>query len=486
MNPSRQMCARALAVMRASAQTGRVDADDAKFLKAHLSVCESCSADQAIVRALAGESDLDYADAAMEKRIEAYFRAHASEDARDDLLFALEPPCRGVRSSAAIAAAAVVLLGISLLFGIKGGFFEHSDDEQLSTASLNTASGSNGPFSDAPKGSAQSSGSASRVSEDIFYLKTRHASKKVLLSGDITLLLKPFTTVRLPDFETSPVDIFLETGAVSAMAPPGSGETKFCVSTDLGKAKVKGTVLSVTANGRTDRVSVLRGKVLVTAEKGSGRTLTAGQSCSFKERLPRRLLPKEQKAMSRDANLMAGRDNGGVEIADLRAASAAAFRPAPAEQARGKNVGRDKSAGRPALGNIAKTLHTLLMQARQAKMRRDWSSAARIYRRIVKQYPDEEEAGAAMAAEADIQLHKLDNAGRALHLFNAYLASGKAALLQEATVGKASALKALGKIDEELVVLKKFVRRFPKSIHAAGVHRRILEIETLQKNRGAS
>ena len=64
----------------------------------------------------------------------------------------------------------------------------------------------------------------------------------------------------------------------------------------------------------------------------------------------------------------------------------------------------------------------------------------------------------------NLLLENLKQPDRALNHYNHYLLSGDRSLAQECLLGKARALNALRRYDEERATLESFIQRFPNSI----------------------
>jgi hypothetical protein len=155
----------------------------------------------------------------------------------------------------------------------------------------------------------------------------------------------------------------------------------------------------------------------------------------------------------------------GVEQAEPEAA-AGVDDPAPLP---GPSAQAPASAPRPSAPGPSAA--ALLAQAQQARSAREYGKAIRVYRRLVRRYPASGEARLAQVSLAQLQLAQ-GNAGAALGGFDAYLRSG-GALSQEAHYGKIQALRTLGRRAEEHAEIRRFLARYPRSLHAAALKRRL-------------
>jgi TolA-binding protein len=116
----------------------------------------------------------------------------------------------------------------------------------------------------------------------------------------------------------------------------------------------------------------------------------------------------------------------------------------------------------------------LLLRAQRKRAARDFGGAARIYRKLIQKFPGSAEAQASLVSLGIIQLGPLRNPTGALRLFDRYLRlSRRGALAQEATLGRARALRALGRRQEEVQTLREFLRRYPRALQAPQVKQRL-------------
>lgn len=113
----------------------------------------------------------------------------------------------------------------------------------------------------------------------------------------------------------------------------------------------------------------------------------------------------------------------------------------------------------------------LLNRAQKARAARDYQKAAQTYLQLLRLYPASGEARVARLSLAQLHLAE-GNAAAALARFDEYHRSG-GELSQEAHYGKIEALRALGRTAEEHAEINRFVTRYPKSLHAAALKRRL-------------
>ena len=82
-----------------------------------------------------------------------------------------------------------------------------------------------------------------------------------------------------------------------------------------------------------------------------------------------------------------------------------------------------------------------------------------------------------------IQLDRLGQPGRALGLFDRYLARSKrGTLAQEAAYGRARALRKLGRRQAEIESLERFLRTYPGAVQAGLARQRLAELDGPENN----
>jgi TolA-binding protein len=115
-------------------------------------------------------------------------------------------------------------------------------------------------------------------------------------------------------------------------------------------------------------------------------------------------------------------------------------------------------------------------RANSARRSGDHRRAAELYRSLVARYPRTAEARASLVALGRMLLDDGDAAG-ALGSFDQYLASS-GALAEDAMLGRALALRHLGRAGDEARAWSALVREYPGSVHAGRARQRLLELGT--------
>ncbi|MGC4091947.1 MAG: tetratricopeptide repeat protein [Polyangiaceae bacterium] len=164
-------------------------------------------------------------------------------------------------------------------------------------------------------------------------------------------------------------------------------------------------------------------------------------------------------------------------LALVPAASASCPLPAPAPahvaHARRTSAARSASpANEPVAANVAssatseeETPQAMFSNANRARRAGDVTRAAELYRTLQQRYPRSSEASLSRVTLATLLLGSDPSAS--LASFDAYLASGSQPLTAEALVGRARALRALGRGAEARRAWQDVQSRYPTSVYAA-------------------
>jgi len=117
----------------------------------------------------------------------------------------------------------------------------------------------------------------------------------------------------------------------------------------------------------------------------------------------------------------------------------------------------------------------LLARARQELQAGNHVGAASTYRSLRALYPGSAEAHTVLVTLGQLELDRLGQPKLALQSFETYLRSG-GALAQEARRGQIRALRALGASAREREAIRIYLERYPKSLSAAELRRRLEEL----------
>lgn len=237
--------------------------------------------------------------------------------------------------------------------------------------------------------------------------------------------------------------------AVVSLVPQPPGTT-FSITTPAGKVTAVGTIFSVEVDA--DGASIVRvseGRVLVHANGArSRRSVRTGEVLRIGEKDPGTLLAVDRE---RDLRLLP---------AELRAHS----------------NGTDETTAPPSSGTQRALQDQMLDEAVALRGRGEFRRAAELYRRLYELSPGSASGQAALVAQGELQLSSLGDPQGALNTFNAYLARG-GPLSQEASFGKARALRALGRTAEERQTIERFIATYPEAPQSRVLRRRLAELE---------
>lgn len=113
-------------------------------------------------------------------------------------------------------------------------------------------------------------------------------------------------------------------------------------------------------------------------------------------------------------------------------------------------------------------------RAEEARARRRFDDAARLYDDLARRFPGSREEIVARVLHGQLLLAELRDPAAALQWFQRYLAGEPTgALAEEARLGRAQALRASGLRDEERAAWDELLRRHPTSVHAGAARARL-------------
>jgi TolA-binding protein len=118
----------------------------------------------------------------------------------------------------------------------------------------------------------------------------------------------------------------------------------------------------------------------------------------------------------------------------------------------------------------------LFAQARAAAMRGEHAAAAELYTTLEQRFAASDQAHVARVLLGRLYLERLGDARAALAQFDAYLKQG-GANRPEALLGRARALRKLGREREEIATLRELVDAYPDSLYVAPAEERLRSVE---------
>ena len=119
---------------------------------------------------------------------------------------------------------------------------------------------------------------------------------------------------------------------------------------------------------------------------------------------------------------------------------------------------------------------SLFRDANAARRDGDFGRATALYAELERKFPRSDEARLSHVSVGKLLLSNGSVAEAERH-FRAYLTSGGGALAEEALVGRAQSLRALGRAAEESQVWQELLKRFPASVYATRARQQLAEAE---------
>jgi TolA-binding protein len=340
----------------------------------------------------------------------------------------------------------------------------------------------------------------------------------IALDSGIKLLLLPGARVRIPALDSRAVEARVEAGAVLAAVEPKRRGPPFSVTTADGSVGVVGTVFEVSFVDDVTRVGVLRGEVSLRANGAAPCALGVGETSDLAGLDRQPLAGPESRTLDQglrmldllsDTELASAVDiqslpNGaqvsidgivlgttpiaalvrsGHRTVELTAEGRAPVREL-VELARGERLSRVFELGRISQRSRAERLpaamanaSAMLAQAQSLRASRDWTAAADAYEDLIAAYPTSTEARTSLISLGELRLVRLHAPAKALECYARYLETpSKGALTEEALYGRARALRALGREDDEAAALRSFLEAYPNAFAAPQAALRLEEL----------
>jgi TolA-binding protein len=147
------------------------------------------------------------------------------------------------------------------------------------------------------------------------------------------------------------------------------------------------------------------------------------------------------------------------------------------ESAAASRRARENTAPQAASSDaVSTTAATLFREASAARRASDLGRARRLYLELEARFPESREASVARVSLGKLLLGA-GQAREAESAFAGYLKSGAGELREEALVGRADALRTLGRTADERNARQELVNRYPSSVYASRARERIAEID---------
>ena len=160
-------------------------------------------------------------------------------------------------------------------------------------------------------------------------------------------------------------------------------------------------------------------------------------------------------------------------VAAVAAPAAPVSPPAPVSTQRSAAQAPSQRASEPT-ERVFDSAESLFREANAARRAGDKAGARALYLRLERDFPASDEAHLAHVSLGNLLL-SMGRASEAEQQFASYL-GGRAALAQEALVGRAQSLAALGRSDDERRVWQGLLHDYPSSVYAGRATQRLAEL----------
>ncbi|MBW2735377.1 MAG: FecR domain-containing protein [Deltaproteobacteria bacterium] len=281
-------------------------------------------------------------------------------------------------------------------------------------------------------------------------LKLRDGSQMQLTAEGVATLLRADGAERR---------LRLEGGRLTVEVTPGTGR-RFVVETAYCEAKVLGTVFEVRVVDGDAEVAVVEGTVEVAAKDSPPEKIKGGWQLRVRKRR------KSALSARRSAQIMRA-------LAPKPMAKDAET-PTPAKDARVPDIKRTPLAQQVR----APALKLLLSRARSCRGARDLPCARKNYLLLQRHHRAAPVTITTLVALAEVELALRQPKASLKHSRRYLRLRPKGTLEREALHAELRALRALGRRAAEVRALKRFLKRFPSSIHASTLQARL---KTLQR-----
>lgn len=261
----------------------------------------------------------------------------------------------------------------------------------------------------------------------------------------------------------------LARGTIAVDLPPRVPRRPFVITTPGGEVEAVGTVFAVqvTQSGRAV-AQLLEGRLRIRAPGVDTVAITAGETLVVGDSGPESLEPRDAEPLR--ALLGLPEPTEGPASAEL---SLESTEPEPIETKRGASSRRQPATSSTEEPSTEISPPSLLQKARRFRLEGRHQEAAAAYRELQQRHPASAEARASLVSLGQLQLSHLGAPSAALRSFNGYLARRGGALDREALHGRISALRALGRSNDERQAIEGYLQRFPSGVRARSLRLRL-------------
>ncbi len=439
---------------------GEIGANDRRFMDHHVAMCPQCAAFEGALDQIRNPTH----DPLPREMIVHVLQEHAANGK------SIRPgPVVAIAAICGIAAMVVLALAGIIPLPFEGTMFFGDDDAMI-----------------ARDGSRATEGQILTTNAKPTFYTSRSA---------VEIGLDVRSSLKIESLHREAIEFNLYRGRVAFHLVPDE-KVELTVITPLAKILVTGTVFMVEVTDSDVSVGVLRGSVEVRPKtiSSDSRPVTQGEKITISNGEVQRLdlqACNEIRALLHmkietepSLSIIVEEPEPGDTPADGLDAKETGEDPPPAIP---ETTGAAKNGGTPTTS--ASGLHRpvapsgspgeYILEARECRKIGNWAGAARAYGKILTEYPTSPEAITVLLPLAEVELEHLGNPTRALVHFSEYKRRRPAGpLAQEALFGKCTALRALGREDEEIRALGEFLKKYPDSIRYSRVNQRLITITT--------
>ncbi len=247
-----------------------------------------------------------------------------------------------------------------------------------------------------------------------------------------------------------------------------------------GAVEVTGTVFVIDVSDGKSRVDVIEGKVEITRHHNST-PLPEGLSLKLTDgaKAPHTPISADPLLILLGVELPAESvvATKAIEPPELDVEAVAGARSLESDPPQAAKTAEKPKTSRPQPIETVASPEELLRAARACRAAQDWDCAIESYEQLIDKHPNRLDATTALVPLGQILLQHGGRPKAALRNFKNYLKRQQGGpLAPEASWGECSALKAIGRIDDERGCLENFLRAYPSNLNARIARFRLEEL----------
>ncbi len=290
-------------------------------------------------------------------------------------------------------------------------------------------------------------------------LRTEDGGALLRLPTGIEWRMEERAEARIDSLDRNKLKVSVMSGECWFRVDPTREGPAFSVDTSMGRIEVTGTVFMVRAEPEDVRVTLLKGEVWVTHSSGRRNLVRAGHTFHLKD--------GKQFALTSEVRTRMGDRMTALDWDSLPDTT-------PSTEADVEDQEHPQASAAPLTEAADRVTPGRLLEEIQGHRKQgDWQRVVSLYTRLIRSAPGSETAVVSRVSLGEIYLTKLHRYDVALVQFDKYLRSGHKALQPEALYGKCNTLKAMGKREQEMKCLERFVRRFKRAFQVPDARARL-------------